>query len=141
MNSDLVRHNRPVSTYLHPRVYEAIIGLALLFVVSAGAFFATTGGYAAYAVVVVAGFFSVVISVQLLIWLTWRRNRATDAAAWAEEEHAMSFRDWASSRFATQQSNFSGAEAAAQALLPIAAVAVGMLAIGIVFCIVSSSMT
>ena len=140
MSSNLARHNRPVSTYLHPRVYEAIAGLFALFALAAWICFATTGGYAAYAVFVVTGLFVVAIAIPVLIWRTWVRNRpANELTARADEEHAESFQDWASSTFATWDDRLSGYDAATLTLLPIAAVAFGMVAIGAVFWIVSAS--
>lgn len=138
----ITQDNRPASTYLHPRVYEAIIGLALLYVVSAWACFATTGGYATYSVAVVTYFFIIVIAVPALIWVTWRHQRAAgDASRRADAEQGMSFRRWASDLFSTWDDKLSGTQAAVLTLLPIAAVAFGMLAIGIVFSVVRGSMT
>jgi hypothetical protein len=140
--AQVTQDNQPVSTYLHPRIYEAIVGLALLYVVSAWACFATTGGYATYTVAVVTYFFIVVTAVPTLIWLSWRHQRPpSDATKRANAEQNMSFYDWATHAFSTSRDRLKGSEAAVLTLLPIAAVAFGMLAIGIVFSVVSGSMT
>jgi hypothetical protein len=138
MSPDPVRNEQPTD-HLHPRVYETMIGLAAWFVLSAWVFFGTTGGYAAYAVVVVGGLMFVAVAIPVLIWMTWRRNRVVDAETRrADEEQSLSFRDWSASVFATWQGRLSGSEAAMLAILPIAAVAIGMMAIGTVFAIVSA---
>jgi high-affinity Fe2+/Pb2+ permease len=142
MAQDFVRQGQPASDHLHPLVYKGIVALAVWFVASAWVCFGTTGGYAAYSVVVVAGFFIIVIAIPLLLWITWRRHRVVDSAtAAAEMEQSESFRDWSSRIFVARHSQLSGREATVQALLPIAAVAIGMMSIGAVFWIVESSVT
>ncbi len=64
--------------------------------------------------------------------LTWRRNAD---GAW-DESHP-SFRDWAAGEFDTSTGSVKVANATAEILLPIAAVAVGMAVLGLMFHIIA----
>jgi hypothetical protein len=64
--------------------------------------------------------------IPLAIWITWRRNSEANCAP------AASFRDWRASQFQTWSGPLTGTEAGVQVLLPIAVVALGMTAFGIV---------
>jgi hypothetical protein len=124
--------DRPISDSLHPLVNIAIIGLVLMFVAAVWMFF-DSGPYEAWLDVVVTGLFVIAIAIPALLWLTWRRN-ADDAR---DETHP-SFRDWAVGDFDTLTGPVKGANATAEVLLPIAAVAVGMMVLGLVFHIIAS---
>ena len=76
------RHNRPVSTHLHPVVYWAIVGLVVWFAASAWTFF-SAAEHMGLLLAVVTGFFFMVIAIPLAIWLVWRKNRNPDAM-WGE---------------------------------------------------------
>lgn len=69
----------------------------------------------------ITGLSVVAIAIPALCWLTWRRN-----ADGARDEGHPSFRDWAVGEFDTLTGPVKGANATAEVLLPIAAVAVGM---------------
>ena len=122
----------PISDSLHPLVNMAIIGLVLMFVAAVWMFF-DSGLYEAWLDVVVTGLFVIAIAVPALLWLTWRRN-ADDA----RDDSHLSFRDWAVGDFDTFTGRVKGASATAEVLLPIAAVAVGMTVLGLVFHIIAS---
>ncbi len=122
----------PISDSLHPRVNMAIIGLVLMFVAAMWTFF-DSDPYGAWLDVVITGLFVIAIAIPALCWLTWRRN--TDGAT--DEGHP-SFRDWAAGEFDTLTGPVKGANATAEVLLPIAAVAVGMTVLGLVFHIIAS---
>jgi len=126
MTQMMARHNRPVSSALHPYVYAAMVGLVLVFVVSAWAFFGG-GENMELLLAVVTGFFVMATAVPFALWLTWR-NRHVEA----ERTESISFRDWASGEFDTGQGRRKAVDAAVEVLLPIAAVAFGMVAMGIV---------
>ena len=134
MGREIIGHNRAVSGDLHPLVYKMVIGLVLLFVLSAWVFF---GGWAYMGLLlaVVTGFFLIATAIPLLIWLTWRRQHEHDSP----EHGSGSYRDWASGDFAIWQGRLAGSEAAVQVTLPIAAVSIGLLAIGIVLAVVAHS--
>ena len=103
-----------------------------MFVVAMWMFFASDP-YEAWLEVVVTGLFVIVIAIPALLWLTWRRN-----ADGARNEGHPRFRDWAAGEFDTSTGSVKGANATAEVLLPIAAVAVGMALLGLVFHIIAS---
>jgi hypothetical protein len=122
----------PISESLHPLVNMAIIGLLLMFVAAVWMFF-DSDTYEAWLDVVITGLFVIAIAIPALCWLTWRRN-----ADGARDEGHPSFRDWAVGEFDTWTGPVKGANATAEVLLPIAAVAVGMTVLGLVFHIIAS---
>jgi hypothetical protein len=114
-----------VTRLLHPRVYGLLIGLALWLVLSVWLF--AGGGIADYLLAIVSGFIVVAVALPLIL----SRVQRVDGASGNNEPR--SFRDWAVMDFDTWQGRLSGAQAAAQILLPIAAVAFGMTIFGIAF--------
>jgi len=117
----------PTASAVHPRVWAILIGLAAWFALAVWSF-AGGGGVTDYLLFIVSGFIFVVIALQLILA---RVRRADDA-----EEKATApppLRKWAAADFETWQGKLSGAQAAVQILLPIAAAAAGMTAFGIVF--------
>ena len=122
----------PISDSLHPLVNMAIIGAALMFVAAVWIFF-DSGPYEAWLDVVVTGLFVIAIAIPALLWLTWRRN-----ADGARGDSHLRFRNWAAGEFDTLTGPIKGANATAEVLLPIAAVAVGMTVLGLVFHIIAS---
>jgi hypothetical protein len=112
-----------VTRRLHPRVYALMIGLALWLVLSVWLF--AGNGVADYLLAIVSGF--IVIAVALPLILS-RVTRIDDATV---DDKPQSFRDWSAADFDTWQGRLSGAQAATQILLPIAAVAIGMTVFGI----------
>ena len=127
-----VNQDSPISDSLHPLVNMAIIGFVLMFVAAVWMFF-DSDSYGAWLDVVITGLFVIAIAIPALCWLTWRRN--ADGAT--DEDHP-SFRDWAVGDFNTLTGPVKGANATAEVLLPIAAVAVGMTVLGLVFHIIAS---
>ena len=71
-----------------------------------------------------------IVFAMFVIWLTWRNQTH------ARHGKTGSLRDWFAGECQTWQCRLTGREAATQVLLPIAAVAFGMLAIGIVLLLV-----
>jgi len=116
---------RPADSTLHPRVYTILIVLAAWFALAVWSF--AGGGLVDYLLVIVSGFIFVVVALQLILA---RVRRADDAP---EQGDPPSLRSWAARDFETWQGKLSGAQAAVQILLPIAAAAAGMTAFGIVF--------
>ncbi|HVV60313.1 MAG TPA: hypothetical protein VHD14_01005 [Pseudolabrys sp.] len=127
MNTDLVRHNRPVTDRLHPLVYQGLGALALWLVISVWALF-DRGPYMALTVVVITGFFLMLAALPFLIWRTWRKAGGSEDSP----GRANSFQDWTHGEFQTWTGPLSGREAATQIFLPIAAVSVGMTIFGLV---------
>jgi len=131
MNAHPEQHNsnrdahQPADSVLHPRIYTILIVLAAWFAAAVWGF--AGGGVTDYLLVIVSSFIFVVVALQLIL----SRVRRTDDAP--EQEEPPSLRSWAARDFETWQGKLSGAQAAVQILLPIAAAAVGMTAFGIVF--------
>ena len=112
------------SDRFHPMIYKAMVVLALLLVVAAWGFF-QHGDPTALLLAVVTIFFVVALGIPILLWRIWDRN--AHAA-----RPARSYRDWASGEFGIWQDHVKGRSATIEALLPIAAVAIGMVAFAIV---------
>jgi hypothetical protein len=115
----------------HPFIYKIAIGLVVLFVVAAWATFDRRGETGENLVMVTLLLF-VAVMIPLLLWLTWKHHRAPQATlqTWS------SFRDWAHGSTEVWQSRVSGKDAAIDALLPIAAVVIGILLYGVALDIV-----
>jgi hypothetical protein len=88
-----------------------------------------------YLLVVVSGFIFIAVGLPCILW---RGGRSGDEPE-AERRSAQSFRDWLLADFDTWQGRLPGANAAVEILLPIAAVAFGMTALGIVLHFASHS--
>lgn len=127
MTRDLVLYNRPVSDRLHQLVYQAAAGLALWFVLAAWILFGA-GDQMGLMLTMISVLMFMVVAIPFALWLIWRKSHRSDAP----QSESETFRDWASGDFDTWQGRFKGAEAAIEILLPIAAVAFGITAIGIV---------
>jgi len=127
------RDTRQVSNRLHPFVAIAAVGCVLWFVLAA---WITFGGYAQMGLLltVVSGFLLMAVLIPFVLWLT-RRRQSPDAADDAQE----SFRDWVSGEFETGQGRRKASDAMIEILLPLAAGAVGMTALGVVFHFVAAS--
>jgi|GraSoiStandDraft_4_1057263.scaffolds.fasta_scaffold330873_1 hypothetical protein len=132
--SDQNRPLRPISDRMHSGIYLAMIGLLSLYALAAWILF---GGdyYNDLTFAVVTGLFVMAVAIPSALWLTWRRNSG-DAGT---DDHR--FRDWAAGEFEMGTGRFKGANAAIEALLPIAAVSIGLVALGIIFDIVARHAT
>jgi hypothetical protein len=118
-----------LSTQLHPFVFDAIVGAALWLVLAAWLFFRGPD-YSDIVLVVVSGLALAAVGIPYVLWrISWKHGASS---APGDEE---SFHDWRTGEFQTWQALLKGRDALIQILLPITAVAVGMTAIGIVFCL------
>ena len=126
MSTEVAPDNRPPSNDLHRVVYVLIIVLALWFILSVWLF--AGGEDTDYLLVVLSGFIFIAVGLPTLLWRVWRKSGAPGA----DGKGALSFRDWISGDFATWQDRLPAANAAVEILLPIAAVAFGMTALGLV---------
>ncbi len=111
---------------IHPRVYTILIAFTAWFALAVWSF--AGKGITDYLLFIVSGFIFVAVALPLILSRVGHDRRAP-----TRDENAPSLRDWAKWKYETLVGKVSGAEAAAQILLPIAAAAVGMTAIGIVF--------
>ena len=112
-----------VTRRLHPRVYALLIGLALWLILSVWLF--AGNGTVDYLLVIVSGFIVIAVALPVILSRVTRIDAATDG------DEPQSYRDWSAADFDTWQGRLSGAEAATQILLPVAAVAIGMTLFGI----------
>lgn len=115
---------------LHPRVYAALIGLSLWFVVWVWSFF--SAGLVGYLLLVVSGLIGVVIA----LWLILASVRRPTEIANSNTDQPPSFHDWVRGEFDTEHGPVSSADAAIIVLLPIVAAAIGITVFGIEFQIV-----
>jgi hypothetical protein len=130
MPRELAAHNKPVFDQLHPRVYAGAIGLVAWFALAAWILFDRQDDIGLpLAMVSVLLFVAVLIPLALV--LVWRRHRAPHHP----HPEATSFREWRAGDFAVWGSRLRATDAAIDLLLPLAAVAFGLTAIGIVFLI------
>lgn len=116
----------PATNWLHPRVYVIFIALAAWFALAVWSF--AGSGLVDYLLFIVSGFIFVVVALTLILS---RVGRGGNAAAGETKEPSL--RDWAKLDYDTSAGRLTGAQAATQILLPIAAAAVGMTVIGILF--------
>jgi hypothetical protein len=121
---------RPVSDHMHSGVYLAMISLLSLYALGTWILF---GGdyYNNLTFTVVTGLFAMAVAIPAALWLTWRRNSGEAAT------DDRGFRDWTAGEFEMGTGRFKGANAAIEALLPIAAVSLGLVALGIIFDVVA----
>src|SRR5450631_230519 len=123
----IIGHNQTVFDGLHPTLYKALFGLAIWFVLSAWTLFGGSG-YLSLTFAIITLFFLIAILIPVALWHTWRRHPEVSGLP----DQAVAFRDWMTGTFEAWQRHVRGSEAAVQVLLPIAAVAFGLTAIGIV---------
>ncbi|MBR0874262.1 hypothetical protein JQ633_28140 [Bradyrhizobium tropiciagri] len=133
MSRELIAHNRPVYDELHPRVYGAAVGLIAWFVLSAWILFDRQNDTELSLAFVTVLLFMAVLLPWLLSKIWWRYRRPYEAHG-----QAVPFRDWRTGEFAVWGSTINSTHAAIDMLLPLAAVAFGLTAIGIVFLICAS---
>jgi len=119
------------ATGFHPFIYKIAIALVALFVVAAWAAFARQGDTGENLVMVTFLLF-VAVMIPYLMWLSWKHQQSPQATLGG----AASFRDWAKGSVQLWQGRVKASDAAINALLPIAAVAIGMVLLGIAFDIV-----
>src|SRR5882757_6473931 len=133
MTRELVPHNRPVFDQLHPLVYKAAVGLVALFVLAAWILFDRQNDIG-----LPLAMASVLLVVAVLLpWslsLVWQRHQMAD-----QSHSKISFHDWKIGDFAVWGARLRGTHAAIDMLLPLAAVAFGLTALGIVFLICAST--
>jgi hypothetical protein len=134
MARELVAHNKPIFNQLHPRIYAAAVGFVAWFAVAAWVLFdrrSDTG----LPLAIVSVFFLVAVLLPWSMFLVWKRHRMPEQ----RHPNKTSFHDWRTGDFAVWGAKLHGTRAAIDALLPLAAVAIGLTAIGIVFLICAAA--
>jgi hypothetical protein len=115
-----------VAKRLHPAIYEMIVGLAVLFVLSAWGFFAPNDTY--YLLAVVTGFVFIAVFLPFQLWRARRHGHDP-------RDTSLSHRTlggWLNADLDVWQARIKGRDAATGILLPVAAVAIGMLCFAII---------
>jgi Mn2+/Fe2+ NRAMP family transporter len=134
MAKELVAHNKPVFDQLHPNIYRTAIGLVAWFGLAAWILFDRQSDIALPLAMI-----SVLLLIAVLLpWsmsLVWKKHLMPHQ----QNPNATSFHDWKAGDFAVWGSKLPGVHAAIDMLLPLAAVAFGLTALGIVFLICADS--
>src|SRR5437588_12413556 len=121
---------RPVTAWLHPRVYTVLIVLTAWFAVAVWSF--VGAGLVDYLLVIVSGFIFVTMALILILSRVGRTdNPADQPPPFNPADKPPPFREWARWDYETSAGRLPGAQAATQILLPIVAAAVGMTVIGL----------
>lgn len=112
------------SDRLHPYIYLALIGVAALFAIAAWSF--AGGGYVDYLLVIVTGFAVIAVAIPVILSLVGREPGPDSG------DREPTFREWAHGNLRIWDGRVRGANAAVEILLPLSAIAIGMVAIGAV---------
>ena len=115
----------PSADRLPYAVYAILAGFVAWMALASWGF--AGAGYADLSLTVVTGLLVVAIAIPFVLWRVWRANSTP------KERERKPFADWAAGDFETWQDRVKGSNAAAEIILPIAAAAVGMTALAIVF--------
>lgn len=135
MTSTPGRQKRRISDHVHPAVYAVVAGLVVWFVGGVWIVFGAEQ-YLGITLVVVTGFFLMAMAIPFLLWRQWRKYGPP-----AEQEPPQSFHDWAAGEFEIARERRPALGAAIEIALPLAAAALGMTAIGIIFHFVAAGQT
>ena len=111
---------------IHPAIYIAIAGLALLFIVCAGTFAAHNDSY--YLIAIACGFILAAIALPYQLWRV--RRHGHDPRDISLSHRTLS--GWLNADLDIWQGRIKGSDAAVAILLPIVAVAIGLLGLAIV---------
>lgn len=115
------RSNRPRSGALHPLVFKLILALTALLVIASWAF--VGAGYGTFSFVVVTAFAVITVGLTLALYRIWSHR---------PHGRPPRFADWAHGDMELWQGRVKASDATIIALLPIAAVAIGMVLFAIV---------
>jgi len=123
---------RRVSSHLHPLIHLGAAGLLIWFVTAAWLLFSGSG-YIELALTMISVLVFVAIGTPLALWRSKVTAQRSDAAISATGQTSESLGAWLQGQFATWTGQEKGSTAAIEILLPLAAVAFGITALGIVF--------
>ena len=133
MARELVAHNKPVFDHLHPRVYKAAIGLVVWYVLAAWLLFDRKDDIGLL-LAMVSVLLLVAVLIPLSLAFVWKRHGLPHQ----RHPHQLSVHDWSVGDFAVWGARIHSRHAAIDMLLPLAAVAFGLTALGVVFLICAS---
>ena len=120
-----------VSDRLHPRVHAAAAGLLIWFVVAAWLLFGGAG-YLELALIMISVLVFMAIAIPSALWRANVAAQRSNTSPTATEEASAGLGTWLQGQFATWTGQEKGSTAALEILLPLAAVAFGFTALGIV---------
>ncbi|MFZ5672701.1 MAG: hypothetical protein ACOZAM_07020 [Pseudomonadota bacterium] len=112
------RPRQRITDGLHPGIYLALAGFGLWYAFSAWAF--GGGAYTDYLLAVVTGLIAIAILIPLGMWRIWRNHAH-------RRDSDEPFRFWAAGDLRIWQDRMRARSAAIEILLPVAAVAIGLL--------------
>lgn len=130
MSRDLVAHNKPIFDHLHPRIYAGAIGLVAWYALAAWILFDRQDDIGLL-LTMVSVLLLVAVLIPLALSLVWRRHRRDQ-----RHPEKLSLADWRAGYFSVWGARVRGTDAAIDLLLPLAAVAFGLTAIGIVYLVI-----
>ena len=130
MNADIGVPQK-VSNYLHPLIHVGAAGLLIWFVIAAWLLFGGSG-YIELSLTMVTLLVMIAIGTPLALWRGKVAAQRSDAGTNPTENTFESLGTWLQGRFSTWTDQEKGLTAAIEILLPLAAVAFGMTALGIV---------
>ena len=110
----------------------AAAGLLIWFVIAAWLLFGGSG-YIELALAVISVLVFMAIAIPLALWRTYLTAQRSAGSSRATEQAFETLDKWLRGRFATWTDDERGSTAAIEILLPLAAVAFGITALGIVF--------
>lgn len=129
MNDSLKQRRDPDNpSGFHPLVYKAAIGLVALFVLAAWVTFDRQSDIE-LPLAILSVLLFVAVLLPYLLWRIWRTGQERPPTLTSN----MGFRKWMKGSTEVWQSKLRSSDAAIDMLLPLAAVALGLLALGIVF--------
>ena len=131
MSRELIAHNRPVFDQLHPRIWGAAAGLIAWFALMAWILFDRSSDVT-LSLMFVTVLFAVAIALPWTLSLVWKKFQMP----YEGQPKPASFHDWTDGDLAVWGARLRARDAAIDVLLPLAAVSLGLTAIGIVFVIV-----
>jgi len=125
------RSEQRVSDQLHPLIHLAAAGLLIWFVVAAWLLFGGSG-YIDLALTIISVLVFMAIAIPLALLRASIRAPRSDDGSNGAGKTSESLGTWLQGQFATWTDQEKGSTAAAEILLPLAAVAFGITALGIV---------
>jgi hypothetical protein len=128
----LIDHNKPVFDHFHPKVYMIGLAFVVWFALAAWVLFDHKFDRVddmALPLAMISALLLFVILLVAALTSVWKRHRLGD------DGHAqnVAFRDWRLGNFAIWDGSLKSRDAAIDMLLPLAAAAFGLTAIGVVF--------
>ena len=120
-----------ISDHLHPRIYMAAAGLLVWFVIAAWLLFGGSG-YIELALAIISVLVFMTIAIPLALWRTNLTARRLNVSSHPTEQRSESLDKWLRGQFVTWTDQERGSTAAIEILLPLAAVAFGITALGVV---------